>query len=153
MTKEFFEKKTLVMEKLKELKQGNRSIEEIYKYTTDIILEEEEEDEEVEPKQLKSTEMLNKSVDYASEALERPAEKGYRSSLGHIEKKDYHDQVIQIDMTSKTDKTLPEIINKRSKVPSPYMPLKPVPRQVMQSQEVPKSNFTNQFMVELIRRR
>lgn len=140
MAKEFFEKKALVVEKLKELKQGNRSIEEIYKYTNDIILEEEDEDDTDDAKELKSTAQLNKSVDYAAEALERPAEKGYRSSLGHAEKKDE-----QIDMA------LPEI--KRAKGPSPYLPLKPPPKPFNQSQEVPKSNFSNHFMVELIRRR
>ncbi len=44
MAKDFVEKKALIVQKLKELRQQNRSIEEIYKYTTDIILEEEDED-------------------------------------------------------------------------------------------------------------
>ena len=34
------------MQKIAELKNGNKSIEEIYKYTNDIIFEEDEEDEE-----------------------------------------------------------------------------------------------------------
>lgn len=46
MAKEFVEKKALIVEKLKELRTQNRSIEEIYKYTTDIILEEEDEENE-----------------------------------------------------------------------------------------------------------
>ena len=93
MAKEFFEKKTLIVEKLKELKQSNKSIEEIYKYTNDIILEEEDEDDEddeptrstselklgsregrtssvqgsLEAKQqLKVTSQLNRSVDYST---------------------------------------------------------------------------------------
>ena len=36
----------MILEKLSELKKNNRSIEEIYKYTTDIIFEEEDEEEE-----------------------------------------------------------------------------------------------------------
>jgi hypothetical protein len=56
MAKEFVEKKQMIVDKLKELRSQKRSIEEIYKYTTDIILEEEDEDEEEEeelPKPLK----------------------------------------------------------------------------------------------------
>jgi hypothetical protein len=34
----------MIMEKLQELKKQNRNIEEIYKYTTDIIFEEETEE-------------------------------------------------------------------------------------------------------------
>ena len=48
MAKEFVEKKQMIVDKLKELRSQKRSIEEIYKYTTDIILEEEDEDEEEE---------------------------------------------------------------------------------------------------------
>ena len=36
----------MIINKLSELKKQNKSIEEIYKYTTDIIFEEEDEDEE-----------------------------------------------------------------------------------------------------------
>ena len=43
MAKEFVEKKQMIVDKLKELRSQKRSIEEIYKYTTDIILEEEDE--------------------------------------------------------------------------------------------------------------
>lgn len=46
MAKDFVEKKALIVSKLRELRSQNRSIEEIYKYTNDIILEEEDEDEE-----------------------------------------------------------------------------------------------------------
>lgn len=46
MAKEFIEKKALIIEKLRELKSNNRSIEEIYKYTNEIIVEEEDEEEE-----------------------------------------------------------------------------------------------------------
>ena len=46
MARDFVEKKSLIVSKLKELRTHNRSIEEIYKYTTDIILEEEDEDED-----------------------------------------------------------------------------------------------------------
>jgi hypothetical protein len=48
MAKEFVEKKQMIVDKLKELRSQKRSIEEIYKYTTDIILEEEDEDDEEE---------------------------------------------------------------------------------------------------------
>lgn len=44
MTKDFMEKKALIIKKLAELKNQNRSIEEIYKYTNEIILEEEDEE-------------------------------------------------------------------------------------------------------------
>lgn len=44
LQKDFNKKKSLIMLKLQELKKNNRSIEEIYKYTTDIILEEEDEE-------------------------------------------------------------------------------------------------------------
>ena len=54
MAKEFVEKKALIVEKLRELRSQNRSIEEIYKYTTDIILEEEDEEEEDEEGDKKS---------------------------------------------------------------------------------------------------
>lgn len=36
----------MILEKLQELKKNNRSIEEIYKYTNDIIFEEEDEEDE-----------------------------------------------------------------------------------------------------------
>jgi hypothetical protein len=60
MARDFIEKKTLIIQKLKEFRTQNKSIEEIYKYTNDIILEEEDEEEDtisnnksidVEPKQ------------------------------------------------------------------------------------------------------
>lgn len=54
MAKDFVEKKALIVEKLKELRSQNRSIEEIYKYTTDIILEEEDEEEDDDPVDLKT---------------------------------------------------------------------------------------------------
>jgi hypothetical protein len=38
----------MIVDKLKELRTQKRSIEEIYKYTTDIILEEEDEEDEDE---------------------------------------------------------------------------------------------------------
>jgi hypothetical protein len=53
MAKEFFEKRTMIIEKLKELKKENKSIEEIYKYTNDIILEEEDEEDEEEQAEAK----------------------------------------------------------------------------------------------------
>ena len=46
MAKDFVEKKAKIIDKLRELRSQNRSIEEIYKYTTDIIVEEDEEEEE-----------------------------------------------------------------------------------------------------------
>lgn len=42
------EKKELIMKKLLELKSQNKNIEEIYKYTSDIIFEEEDEEEDDE---------------------------------------------------------------------------------------------------------
>ena len=48
MAKEFIEKKNMIITKLQELRTNNRSIEEIYKYTNDIILEEEDEEEDQE---------------------------------------------------------------------------------------------------------
>jgi hypothetical protein len=50
MAKDFVEKKALIVEKIRELRSQNRSIEEIYKYTTDIILEEEDEEEDEDDK-------------------------------------------------------------------------------------------------------
>jgi hypothetical protein len=46
MAKEFLEKKALIIRKLRELKSNNKSIEEIYKYTNEIIVEEEDEEED-----------------------------------------------------------------------------------------------------------
>jgi hypothetical protein len=46
LTKEFIEKRDLILKKLEELKKSNKNIEEIYKYTSDIILEEEGEEED-----------------------------------------------------------------------------------------------------------
>ena len=54
MAKDFVEKKALIVEKLRELRTQNRSIEEIYKYTTDIILEEEDEEEDDDQIEMKS---------------------------------------------------------------------------------------------------
>ena len=48
LTKDFLEKKDMILKKLMELKKQNKNIEEIYKYTSDIILEEEIEEEEEE---------------------------------------------------------------------------------------------------------
>ena len=48
MARDFVDKKQMIMDKLKELRSQKRSIEEIYKYTTDIILEEEDEEDEDE---------------------------------------------------------------------------------------------------------
>ena len=48
MARDFVEKKQMIVDKLKELRSQKRSIEEIYKYTTDIILEEEDEEDEDE---------------------------------------------------------------------------------------------------------
>ena len=48
MAREFVEKKQMIVDKLRELRTQKRSIEEIYKYTTDIILEEEDEEDEDE---------------------------------------------------------------------------------------------------------
>jgi hypothetical protein len=55
MARDFIEKKTLIIQKLKEFRTQNKSIEEIYKYTNDIILEEEDEEED--------TISNNKSID------------------------------------------------------------------------------------------
>jgi hypothetical protein len=55
MAKDFVEKKQMIVDKLKELRSQKRSIEEIYKYTTDIILEEEDEDDEEEEELPKPT--------------------------------------------------------------------------------------------------
>lgn len=46
MTTDFMKKKDMILKKLAELKKQNKDIQEIYKYTTDIILEEENEEEE-----------------------------------------------------------------------------------------------------------
>jgi hypothetical protein len=46
MAREFMEKRMRVMERMRELKDNKRSIEEIYKYTKDIIVEEEEDKDE-----------------------------------------------------------------------------------------------------------
>jgi hypothetical protein len=46
MLKDFADKKDLILKKIVELKKQNRNIEEIYKYTNDIIVEEEDEEEE-----------------------------------------------------------------------------------------------------------
>ena len=54
MAKDFVEKKALIVEKLRELRTQNRSIEEIYKYTTDIILEEEDEEEDDDQVEIKT---------------------------------------------------------------------------------------------------
>jgi len=48
MAKDFMQKKEMIMKKIAQLKKANKSIHEIYKYTNDIILEEEDEDEEGE---------------------------------------------------------------------------------------------------------
>lgn len=48
ITRDFLEKKDLIMKKLMELKSQNRNIEEIYKYTSEIIFEEEDEEEDDE---------------------------------------------------------------------------------------------------------
>lgn len=48
MAREFVEKKALIVEKLRELRNSKRSIEDIYKYTSEIILEEDDEEEEGE---------------------------------------------------------------------------------------------------------
>lgn len=53
MAKEFIEKKALIIHKLRELKSNNKSIEEIYKYTNEIIVEEEDEEEEEPAKTIK----------------------------------------------------------------------------------------------------
>lgn len=46
MAREFLQKKALIVQKLRELKSSNKNIEEIYKYTNDIIVEEEDEEDE-----------------------------------------------------------------------------------------------------------
>ena len=46
LAREFLEKKNLVLQKLQELKRSGKGIEEIYKYTNEIIFEEEDEEEE-----------------------------------------------------------------------------------------------------------
>eukprot|EP00347_Sterkiella_histriomuscorum_P016680 403352267 len=51
LTKEFHEKKSMIMQKLLELKKSGKGIEEIYKYTNDIIFEEEDEEEDQENNQ------------------------------------------------------------------------------------------------------
>lgn len=48
MTRDFLEKKDLILKKIMELKSQNKNIEEIYKYTSEIIPEEEEDDEDEE---------------------------------------------------------------------------------------------------------
>lgn len=48
MAKDFMEKKNLIMKKLDELKKQNKNIDDIYKYTDEIIFEEEDEDEDEE---------------------------------------------------------------------------------------------------------
>jgi hypothetical protein len=50
MARDFVEKKQMIVDKLRELRTQKRSIEEIYKYTTDIILEEEDEEDEDDEK-------------------------------------------------------------------------------------------------------
>ena len=52
----------MIMRKIEELKKQNRSIEEIYKYTNDIILEEDDEEEE-EDNLPDMSSVVNKSVD------------------------------------------------------------------------------------------
>lgn len=47
LAREFQEKKMLVMQKLQELKKQGKGIEEIYKYTNDIIFEEEDEEDDM----------------------------------------------------------------------------------------------------------
>lgn len=150
MAKEFFEKRTMIIEKLKELKKENKSIEEIYKYTNDIILEEEDEEDEEEQtaKKLSAVSNLNKSVDYNTEpqgrdSLEVQAPSGVRSSMANPTKGHY-EQLITIDPPEKTEKLLPdlvikkrpsllevEVLSAKSKVkqqPSPYIPQpKPAP--------------------------
>jgi hypothetical protein len=61
MAKDFVEKKQMIVDKLKELRSQKRSIEEIYKYTTDIILEEEDEDDEEEEELPKPTKKKSQS--------------------------------------------------------------------------------------------
>lgn len=49
LTKEFMDKKDMILRKINELKKSNKNIEEIYKYTSEIIMEEENEEEEDDP--------------------------------------------------------------------------------------------------------
>ncbi len=44
LQKEFEKKRLLILEKIKKLKSQGRGVEEIYKYTNDIIFEEDDED-------------------------------------------------------------------------------------------------------------
>ena len=59
MAKEFLEKKALIIQKLRELKSNNKSIEEIYKYTNEIIVEEEDEEEDEDRKRGSEGDDLN----------------------------------------------------------------------------------------------
>lgn len=45
LAKDFRQKKEMIMQKIEELRKADRSIDEIYKYTDDIIVEEEDEDD------------------------------------------------------------------------------------------------------------
>lgn len=77
MAKDFVEKKALIVEKLRELRTQNRSIEEIYKYTTDIILEEEDEEEDDDQVDIKSrsrSQLLPSNQSKANKKLSNPYE-------------------------------------------------------------------------------
>ncbi|CDW74617.1 UNKNOWN [Stylonychia lemnae] len=97
MVKDFQEKKQLIMMKLQELKKSGKGIEEIYKYTNDIIFEEEDEEEQMLNETQRNrdeiirnlnTEQLNQEVarleqsqDYGSGLSEQKIKKSGSKSL------------------------------------------------------------------------
>lgn len=64
LARDFQEKKLLVLQKLQELKRSGKGIEEIYKYTNEIIFEEEDEEEELNSSQMDDTSGVSQNQQY-----------------------------------------------------------------------------------------
>jgi hypothetical protein len=72
MARDFVEKKQMIVDKLRELRTQKRSIEEIYKYTTDIILEEEDEEDEDDEKSEEKEEVKVRGKTSKTQVIKQP---------------------------------------------------------------------------------